>query len=212
MWWNRPLAAVAAVAALGACSDEMAGRLPHEDAFGEAAGQNFAVQVNGTIPEETLLRLSVAFAAQTQDRVTFDFNSARLGPAAEAAVASQAAWLKAHPGTLVMIYGHSDLVGPAPYNEALGMRRARAVAAKLVSLGVAAQRIAVIASFGEREPLVPVEARERRNRRTVTAVEGWGAGWDDRTMDGKRAALAYEKYVTGTVEEVEAATTSGGTE
>lgn len=203
-------AALAALAALSACTGETAGRLPFEDAFGEAAGRNYAVQVNGTIPEATLLRLSAAFAAQTQDRVTFAFDSARLDAEAEAAVANQAAWLKAHPGALAMIYGHADLPGPASYNEALGMRRARAVAAKLVSLGVAAPRIAVIASLGEREPVTPVEARERRNRRAVTAVEGWGAGWTGRTMDGKRAALAYERYATDAAEEVEAASTSGG--
>ncbi len=212
MWSNKArVAALAAlIGALGACTDEAAGRLPHESAFGEAAGRNHAVQVNGTLPRDALLRLSTDFAAKAQDRVTFDFDSARLDAEAQAAVAGQAAWLAAHPGALVMIYGHADLVGPASYNEALGMRRARAVAARLTRLGVAPERIALVASLGEREPAAPVEARERRNRRALTVVEGYGAGWTGRAMDGKRAALAYERYVTDTVEEVQAEGTSDG--
>jgi len=62
--------------------------------------------------------------------------------------------------------GYTERSGTVAYNQALGPRRAQAVAAELVRDGVPAGAIAVT-SFGESRPLVPTAdgVREPQNRR-----------------------------------------------
>ena len=50
-----------------------------------------------------------------------------------------------------LVEGHTDSVGPAAYDEGLGLRRARATRDYLIALGIAAERLRV-ESFGERRP------------------------------------------------------------
>lgn len=49
-------------------------------------------------------------------------------------------------------------------------------------------------SFGEAQPLVVTQGRERRNRRTVTEVTGFVASHPI-VMDGKYAEVVYREYV-----------------
>ena len=64
---------------------------------------------------------------------------------------SNARWLLAHPGTLVLIEGHADARGTNEYNLALGESRARVTRDQLVARGVAASRITIL-SYGEERP------------------------------------------------------------
>ena len=68
--------------------------------------------------------------------------------------------------TRLMATGHADRSGTDRYNLALSERRAKAVQAELVRLGVPADQIAVTFK-GEAEPLVPTAdgVREPQNRR-----------------------------------------------
>ena len=70
-------------------------------------------------------------------------------------------------------------------------------------------RLLLVATLGERAPLVPTQDRERLNRRAVTVVEGYGLGWDRRGFDGKRAAIVYSDYTTDATEAVIALPTGG---
>ena len=56
-----------------------------------------------------------------------------------------AAWLKANPSQLVIVEGHTDVVGPRAANLALAQRRARWVMDYLVTKGVPAERITAVA-------------------------------------------------------------------
>lgn len=81
----------------------------------------------------------------------FDTNKSELRPDAREALAADAAWLKEHPTVKILIEGHCDEHNTAEYNLALGWRRANAAKDYLVSLAVAADRIATI-SYGEERP------------------------------------------------------------
>jgi len=70
------------------------------------------------------------------------------------------------------VAGHADRSGTPQYNQGLSMRRAQAVAAELVRLGVKQQAIA-ISAFGDTRPLVPTAAgvREPQNRRVEIVLK-----------------------------------------
>jgi outer membrane protein OmpA-like peptidoglycan-associated protein len=75
------------------------------------------------------------------------------------------------PAPEIVVIGHTDRVGPVPYNDTLSLRRAERVRDELVKVGIAADRIRV-EGRGEREPLVATadEVAEPRNRRVEISV------------------------------------------
>lgn len=100
------------------------------------------------------------------DRIFFEFDSYLLTDEARATLASNAALFRAEPGRKVLIEGHCDERGSDEYNMALGEKRARAVRAYLVSLGVSSSSLSVV-SYGEEQPLDPTSTERAwaRNRR-----------------------------------------------
>lgn len=112
-----------------------------------------------------------ARAAEANFLVFFDFNSANVTPEAEEALRLAIDRAKAFgDGPMVSIVGHADASGPNAYNQALGLRRAEAVAAKLTEMGLKAVSVSTT-SVGESDPLVPTAdgVREPQNRRaTIT--------------------------------------------
>lgn len=106
-----------------------------------------------------------AVARQLQ-RVYFDFDQFTLSSEARDILAANAALLQATTALNIRIEGHCDERGSDEYNLALGERRAVAARDYLVSLGVAADRIATI-SYGEEMPLDPAssDAAWAKNRR-----------------------------------------------
>jgi len=74
--------------------------------------------------------------------------------------------------TRIRATGHADRSGPEKYNMRLSMRRAQAVKAELVRLGIAEKEITLVAK-GETEPLVPTPdgVREPQNRRVEILFE-----------------------------------------
>jgi outer membrane protein OmpA-like peptidoglycan-associated protein len=76
-------------------------------------------------------------------------------------LAQVAAWMKADRGREVVVQGHADAAGDSTYNMDLSSRRARSVAEFLRSMGVARDRIIVVAE-GERAALIqPAEGNRR---------------------------------------------------
>jgi hypothetical protein len=55
-----------------------------------------------------------------------------------------------------------------------------------------------VVSFGETQPLIVSQGRERRNRRTVTEVSGFVKS-NPQIMDGKYAQVVYREYVESAV-------------
>ena len=153
------LAVGASAVALGGCAQEIGQYAEPRGVLGIAVASNIQVQdLSGPglnfEEEREVERLAADFAGTASDLVYFEFDQAKLTPEARDALQSQAAWLSANPRAAVRIYGHTDLVGADPYNDRLGLKRARNVASYLQSLGVAPNRIQSVSSFGEREPVV----------------------------------------------------------
>jgi flagellar motor protein MotB len=86
-------------------------------------------------------------------------------------IAARAA--KERPDTKVKLTGHACSLGSPEHNKTLADRRAQAVKQRMISLGIAANRI-VIESEGEEAPVCPNETRVGRmhNRRTEIRLVG----------------------------------------
>ncbi len=98
--------------------------------------------------------------------VFFDFDRSNVTAEADAILKDAAAYAKTTGAVRIGATGHADRSGPDKYNMALSMRRANAVKARLLALGVPESEISIDAK-GESEPLVPTEdgVREPQNRR-----------------------------------------------
>ena len=96
---------------------------------------------------------------------------ATLTPEARKIIASAADEYKRTGSTRIVATGHTDLSGSPQYNLRLSERRAEAVKAELVRLGVPATVITTIGK-GEEDPLVPTKdgVREAQNRRVEIVI------------------------------------------
>ena len=81
----------------------------------------------------------------------FDLDASTIKDEGKSTLTTDAAWLKRWSTTRVNIEGHCDERGTAEYNLGLGERRANAVKAYLVELGIAADRIQIV-SKGKEAP------------------------------------------------------------
>ncbi|NIZ13371.1 OmpA family protein [Phaeobacter sp. HF9A] len=178
-----------------ACAYREAGQPIDGAYFGSANANNTAV-LSGDRSYQ--IQLAKRFAQDVPNTINFDFDSARLDGAARLVLDQQADWIKQFPEVRFRVYGHTDAVGSQRYNKALGLRRARAAVNYLVSHGISRQRLEAVASFGETQPLVLTDQRERRNRRTVTEVSGFVAARVNE-LDGKYAQIIYRDYVQSAV-------------
>ncbi len=105
--------------------------------------------------------------------VFFGWDSAELTPEARSVVQAAAQSARESRATRIELTGHADRSGPDAYNLALSQRRAEAVKAELVRLGVAAGQIGATAR-GETQPLIPTAdgVREPQNRRVQIVFPG----------------------------------------
>lgn len=191
----------AGLLALTACSDpgdpvfssfrSEAGAVADNGNFGNAQMQNLSAMTNR---DRFIIDLSNRFSADVDPTVTFAFNSAVLDGAAMETLREQAKWIRQFPGIRFRVYGHTDLVGSDSYNKALGLRRANAVVNYLVGQGVERGLLEAVVSFGEEQPLIVTQGRERRNRRTVTEVSGVAEN-HPATLDGRYARAIYQGYI-----------------
>lgn len=192
----RPLGILAAVLALAAC-DKEAGHGLDAGTFGDSTLNNALVQSG---ERDYAISLAKRFNAEVPDTITFDFDSTYLDGEAQRVLMKQADWIKQFPEVRFRVYGHTDLVGSPSYNKRLGQRRANAAVSFLVRQGISRSRLEAVASFGETQPIVNTQNRERRNRRTVTEVSGF-VKRHPTVLDGKYAQIIYRDYVESAVAE-----------
>ncbi len=104
--------------------------------------------------------------------VFFDWDKADLTARARQIIADAAGASQRLAVTRIEVAGHADKTGTAAYNQALSMKRAQAVSAELVRLGVKQSAISVSA-FGDSKPMVPTAAgvREAQNRRVEIVLK-----------------------------------------
>ena len=86
------------------------------------------------------------------DDVHFDFDRSEIRPDGIVVLSDAVTKLNANPDIRVTIEGHTDGIGTAEYNIALGQRRATVVHDYLVSRGIAAGRLETV-TYGEERPI-----------------------------------------------------------
>lgn len=131
-----------------------------------------------TVPETTdnvADSLAKIYALMPKDLLIWhDFDKARLvpDPQMETSLAEFKAWLDKYPESMLLVTGHTDLVGTPEYNQALGLERAQAARKFLESKGFPAARV-IVGSKGEQEPAAGyITADDRaKNRRTVISIK-----------------------------------------
>jgi outer membrane protein OmpA-like peptidoglycan-associated protein len=102
--------------------------------------------------------------------VLFGFGDSSLTSDGRARVKEIAGTLADKGSVRVILEGHTDDVGSEAFNQKLGLDRALAVQAELVSLGVSSDRLSSV-SFGETKPVDPAKTKEARARNRRVEVE-----------------------------------------
>lgn len=115
-----------------------------------------------TTPEPTTPPVS----ARDLQIVYFAYDSFTLDDGARAALDANAKLMRENPTLNVSVDGHCDERGTVEYNQALGQKRAEAVAQYLADQGIEASRFRVI-SYGKERPAVEGsdESAWAKNRR-----------------------------------------------
>ncbi len=103
--------------------------------------------------------------------VFFGLDSSTVMPAERAKVEDVADYLRRNRAVSVLVEGHTCERGSAEYNLALGERRALAVRAYLVGLGIEPHRVQTV-SYGEERPAVLGQGEHmlRQNRRVEFVI------------------------------------------
>ncbi|MEQ3625490.1 MAG: OmpA family protein [Celeribacter sp.] len=206
MSFTHALIGAGLVLATAACTpssrvefDQVAGGDLDTGTFGNATMSNHQAMTGNQ--DGVLLNLARKFAGEAPTTITFGFNSDALDAAARATLDQQARWISQYPSIRFRVYGHTDKVGSDSYNKELGLRRAYAAVNYLTARGISRDRLEAVVSFGETQPLIVTQGRERRNRRTVTEVSGhYRAGGPPRVQDGKYALVSYRESVQSATE------------
>lgn len=195
------LLASSALLALVACGDystsfdKELGSEVDKGQFGNATMNNTLIQ---TGQMSYTVALAERFNAEVPDTINFEFNSSVLTEEAMAVLRKQANFIRQFPEVRFRVFGHTDLVGSAAYNQKLGLRRAQAVVAYLASIGVDKSRVEAVVSYGKTRPLIQTSEPELRNRRTVTEVSGF-VDSHPLVLNGKYAAIIWREYVGGAI-------------
>lgn len=135
------------------------------DAFGLPKYRIFAgVRYN---PEDRVMPAAThEKGADVNVEIFFRFNQSRIDAGQKSQLDELVAVLAKYPGLVVVVYGHTDSIGPRRYNMHLSRRRANAVAHYLMRMGIAPDRL-LVEGRGEEDPSHPNTTRQGRaqNRR-----------------------------------------------
>jgi OOP family OmpA-OmpF porin len=129
------------------------------------------------IPEKTTAADSLAriYAAMPEKlSVYFEFNDSKFenDQQTDSRIAEFKEWIDKHPGSMLWVTGHTDLIGTELYNQDLGMKRAEVVSKYILSKGIPAERM-LVESKGESQPAGDYLTSEGRakNRRTEISIK-----------------------------------------
>jgi peptidoglycan-associated lipoprotein len=120
-------------------------------------------QVIGLLGLTAMMVVAMGCAQQAQPKkapkpvaelesIYFDFDRSDIKSEYKPVLEDNAAWMKDHDNSDVVIEGNCDQRGSVEYNIALGWRRARSGKNYMVSLGVDAGRLST-KSFGKEQPV-----------------------------------------------------------
>ena len=96
--------------------------------------------------------------------IQFEYNSAKIPRKYDSIIKDVHRVLLNHSGKIVVIEGHSDPDGPAPYNRRLSTKRAKEIQKRLLKLGFDSERLLPF-GLGETTPLTVKKDKLDLNRR-----------------------------------------------
>jgi peptidoglycan-associated lipoprotein len=104
--------------------------------------------------------------------VRFQSGQATVGQGDIKALDSVVRWLKEHPGSVVVIEGHTDDLGTPSENMAIGEKRAASIMRYMVSRGLEPARVSIV-SYGSDQPVCAekTDACRAKNRRADLMVK-----------------------------------------
>jgi peptidoglycan-associated lipoprotein len=120
---------------------------------------------------EDLRQERLAASAGALQDVFFDFDRWTLTEQGRQSLGMNADWLRSNPDKKITIEGHCDERGTSAYNMVLGEKRASAIRAYLIDLGIKAARLEVV-SYGKERPFCQdrTETCYQQNRRGHLAI------------------------------------------
>lgn len=122
--------------------------------------------INPKMPEPVLLRLP--------SDVVYDFDSAKVKPAAEPLLLQAVEWIKKYPVARVQVEGHTDTFGTDAYNQKLSEDRAREAVNWLKQHLNGANYTFESRGYGKTRPLVNPQGtidEQQRNRRVEIVIQ-----------------------------------------
>ena len=119
--------------------------------------------------DRTLAASTAGGLIEPIDVVAFKLDSDQLTEGGFSQVDQTSRWLKANPRYRVVLEGHTDKLGLAPYNEDLANRRLNTVRTRLIKSGIPSDRIVMI-TYGETEAHNPHNPSDRRVVMFATAL------------------------------------------
>ncbi len=171
---NTKLATIlllASATGLAACAKKAPEQLPPPPE--NNTGGNTTPPVTTTQPTGAQVGTQQHFAGAVGSSTTIYFDTDRYNVDSQdaAALQAQAQYFARYPQITFTVEGHADERGTREYNLALGERRATAAKNYLVSLGVDANRIAVV-SHGKERPVAlgSDESSWAQNRRAASVI------------------------------------------
>lgn len=177
-------AAVGAVAgaAAGAVIGNQSGNKEKGAAIGAVAGAGIGVAVGHMMDKqqrelEQIEGVDVTRPAEDElnvvmkNDILFDFDSYGLRSTSRSTLSDLSDVLARYPETDIVVEGHTDSTGTVSYNQALSVRRARAVRDYLIGNGVAGSRISAL-GLGESQPVATndTETGRQLNRRVEIEI------------------------------------------
>jgi OmpA-OmpF porin, OOP family len=131
-----------------------------------------------TIPEpqtnaaDSLMKLKASMPKDL--KIYFGFNDSKFkpDPQTDKSIAEFKAWIDKYPGSMLLVTGHTDLVGTPEYNYKLALKRALVIGKYVESQGINISRM-VTESKGETQPAADYLTQEGRakNRRTELSIK-----------------------------------------
>ena len=130
-----------------------------------------AKELEQTVSGATVERVGEGIQVTFASGLLFDFDSDVVRTEARTNLRELALSLSQHPGSELLILGHTDQLGSTTYNQDLSERRAGSAGSYLMSQGVAGIRIAT-RGLGESEAIATndTEAGRQANRRVEVAI------------------------------------------
>ena len=131
-----------------------------------------AKEIKETLPGAKVERVNEGIKITlSENMVNFDFDSSNLTATAKGNLDKLGQILSNNPDTNINIYGHTDSVGKADYNQKLSERRAQSVKTYLVSKGIDAARMNAM-GMGATTPIASNDTASGRaqNRRVEFAI------------------------------------------